>query len=241
MGHDLQSLDIDVQVLMRGLVHELRNPLSAILTASSLLPGAAGLDEETTMLLDVVTKEARRMNQILTEFSTFAKPPKPHLETLDLVEITREVVRVTLKASATIVFHDDLPQQLWALADPHGTIKALEHIIENAREALPEGGHIRLTGGQRGELVWLSINDSGAGLSEAALERAFQPFFSNKPSATGLGLSIARVMLRASGGDCRIENARDGGPNGAVVTIELPLAKARAQSQTATNTEFQPA
>ena len=241
MGHDLQSLDIDVQVLMRGLVHELRNPLSAILTASSLLPGAPGLDEETAMLLDVVSKEARRMNRILTEFSTFAKPPKAHLEALDLVEITREVLRVALKTSASIEVHDDLPAQLWAIADPHATIQALEHIMENAREALPEGGHIRLAGGESQEFAWLSINDSGAGLSEAALERAFQPFFSNKPSATGLGLSIARVMLRASGGNCRIENSHDGGPNGARVTVELPLAKAHAESQTATNTEFQPA
>ena len=231
MGHDSSSLDIDVQALMRGLVHELRNPLSAILTASSLLPGAQGLDEETGMLLEVVSKEARRMNRILTEFSTFAKPPKAHLAPFDLVALTREIAHHD-PAQTSITLHDDLPSQLWVHADPHATTQALAQIFENAREALPEGGHIRLTGGQRGENVWLSINDSGAGLGEQALDRAFQPFFSNKPAATGLGLSIARAMLRASGGDCRIENAHDGGPNGAIVTIELPLATKHAQSQT---------
>lgn len=241
MGHDFQPLDIDVQALMRGLVHELRNPLSAILTASSLLPGAPGLDEETGMLLEVVSKEARRMNRILTEFSTFAKPPKPHVEALDVVSIAREIARVEGSTDVPIAIHDDLPAQLWALADAHATTQALEHIFENAREALPEGGHIRLTGGQNEGRVWLSVNDSGAGLSEQALERAFQPFFSNKPAATGLGLSIAQTVLRASGGDCRIENAHDGGPNGAIVTIELPLAPVRPESQTEGHTAKLPA
>ncbi|HEX8463105.1 MAG TPA: histidine kinase dimerization/phospho-acceptor domain-containing protein, partial [Abditibacterium sp.] len=56
--------EIDVNALMRGLVHELRNPLSAIITASSLLLPAENMDEEAVMLLDVVQKEARRMNRI---------------------------------------------------------------------------------------------------------------------------------------------------------------------------------
>ncbi|RYX83449.1 HAMP domain-containing histidine kinase [bacterium] len=241
MGHDLRPLDIDVQALMRGLVHELRNPLSAILTASSLLPGAQGLDEETEMLLDVVSKEARRMNRILTEFSTFAKPPKQHPEPTDITVIVRELARAESKSSAPIAIQDEMPAELWAYADPHGTTQAIQHIIENAREVLPEGGNIRLTGGQKEESVWIAINDSGPGLSENSLERAFQPFFSNKPASTGLGLSIARMVLRASGGDCHIENAHDGGPNGAIVTVELPLAKARVEGQTERNEALQTA
>ena len=241
MGHDLQPLDIDVQALMRGLVHELRNPLSAILTASSLLPGSEGLEEETVMLLDVVSKEARRMNRILTEFSTFAKPPKAHPEPVDIAAIVREEARAIAEPGAPIVIHDDMPTQLWAQADPHGTTQSITNIFENAREVLPEGGHIRLTGGEKEGHVWVAINDSGPGLSENALERAFHPFFSNKPASTGLGLSIARMVLRASGGDCWIENAHDGGPNGAIVTIELPLAKPREESQTESNTALQTA
>lgn len=218
------TLDIDVQALMRGLVHELRNPLSAILTASSLLPGAPGLDEETGMLLEVVTKEARRMNRILTEFSTFAKPPKPHIETLDLSLMARELAHGEIQAGAPIVLHDELPPHLWALGDPQLTTQAMQNVLENAREALPEGGHIRLTSGHSEERVWLSVNDSGAGLSAQSLESAFQPFYSNKAASTGLGLSIARVAMRAAGGECRIENALPGAPNGAIVTLELPSA-----------------
>lgn len=218
------TFDIDVQALMRGLVHELRNPLSAILTASSLLPGSPGLDEETGMLLDVVTKEARRMNRILTEFSTFAKPPKPHIETVDVARLARELSHGEVQPGAAIEVKDELPPQLWALTDAHLTGQALRNILENAREALPGGGIIGLTGGKNGQDIWLRINDSGAGLSDQSLLSAFQPFYSNKGASTGLGLSIARVAMRAAGGECRIENAPQNGPQGAVVTIELPCA-----------------
>jgi len=226
-----EYLDIDVQALMRGLVHELRNPLSAILTAASLLPGSPGLDEETAMLLDVVSKEARRMNRILTEFSTFAKPPKPNIETLDLASIARDLSRgeSTEQSRDFIEVSDELPDHLWALGDAHLSIQALSNVLENAREALPEGGQIRLQGGQEDGHVWLSIGDSGLGLSAQSLENAFQPFYSSKGASTGLGLSIARVAMRASGGDCRIENTQNavssGSSHGAIVTLELPLAQ----------------
>ncbi len=227
-------LDIDVQALMRGLVHELRNPLSAILTASSLLPGSPGLDEETEMLLGVVTKEAKRMNRILTEFSTFAKPPKPHIETLDVAQIARELSRGEVEAGQFIKLRDELPPHLWALSDAHLTVQALQNILENAREALPDGGTIRLAGGHKGQNVWLSIGDSGDGLSDQSLASAFQPFYSNKGASTGLGLSIARVAVRAAGGECRIENTPGGSSHGAIVTLELPSAPS---SQTEANGE----
>ncbi len=235
-----EYLDIDVQALMRGLVHELRNPLSAILTAASLLPGAPGLDEETGMLLGVVSKEARRMNRILTEFSTFAKPPKPHIDALDFSAIARECMSRELndEKETSIEIRDDLPSHLWVLGDVRLVIQALQNVLENAREALPHGGVIVLQGGQSDEHAWLSIGDSGAGLSAHSLQNAFQPFYSSKGASTGLGLSIARVAMRASGGDCRIENIHhEASPDdasqgvvkatsgGAVVTLELPLTQ----------------
>jgi len=233
-----EYLDIDVQALMRGLVHELRNPLSAILTAASLLPGAPGLDEETGMLLDVVSKEARRMNRILTEFSTFAKPPKPHIDAFDFAVLARECLgsEGNDPGENPIEIRDDLPIQLWALGDVQLVLQALQNVLENAREALPLGGVIVLQGGQSGEHAWLSVGDSGAGLSAHSLQNAFQPFYSSKGASTGLGLSIARVAMRASGGECRIENIHHEGlpddasqgvlketSGGAVVTLELPF------------------
>lgn len=222
MPIEFEKYEIDVQSLMRGLVHELRNPLSAILTASTLLPELEGADEESAMLLEVVRKESRRMNRILTEFSTFVKPPKPHLEVVDLAQIARGAMTRERNefAHLPLSFRDEMPLHIDVMADPNLTEQALSHILNNAVEAIPQGGEIVLRSEPVGRHICLQVCDSGVGLSALALEKAFQPFFSQKPAATGLGLSIARMALRAEGGDCRIEN----GAVGACVTLELPLA-----------------
>ena len=227
--------EIDVNALMRGLVHELRNPLSAILTAATLLRPAENidenLDEESAMLLEVVEKEARRMNRILTEFSSFVKPPAPHVASFDLALLVREVARELQKETAFgahISIHDSLPSQLHVYGDSIQTAQALRHVLFNAAEAMERGGTLRFSARIEGEKTTICIEDSGAGLHQNALEQAFQPFFSTKPAATGLGLSIARGLIRAEGGDLQLENLDEnaahleGEHSGARVMIHLP-------------------
>lgn len=222
--------DIDVNALMRGLVHELRNPLSAILTASTLLLPNQSLDEESEMLLGVVQKEARRMNRILTEFSSFVKPPQPYIEDFDLARLVREVVQQLQKEGvfeAHITVHDELPPCVWARGDVLQTSQVLRHVLTNATESMEDGGELRFTLCEP-ERPSICIEDSGAGLVHGASEKAFQPFFSTKPASTGLGLSISRGLLRAFGGDLQLENLEtdsaesDGRPSGARVRIDLP-------------------
>ena len=222
---ELEKYEIDVQALMRGLVHELRNPLSAILTASSLLSDNREIDEEGAMLLDVVTKESKRMNRILTEFSHFVKPPKPHAETFDLAVLTREIIdemRRDGSFSNLVEVTDSLPDSVLAWGDAHHVGVAIRHIVHNAAESVESGGSIELSAKEREETVSLAIEDNGGGLPGDATERAFQPFFSTKPAATGLGLPIARMTLRASGGDVTVEN-RDS-TNGVLACLVLPVS-----------------
>lgn len=222
---------IDVHALMRGLVHELRNPLSAILTASSLLQGGEELDEESAMLLDVVGKESRRMNRILTEFSSFVKPPTAHPEIFDVARSLRELAR-ELQTDGTlnpnIEVRDELPAELMVCGDIVQSEQAFTHLLVNAGQAMPGGGtlHLHTDGGEQTAHIFL--DDSGAGLSPGELQRVFQPFFSTKPAATGLGLSIADALLRASGGQVCIHNriSHCGEPKtlGASVIVHLPRA-----------------
>ncbi|PQV64557.1 Histidine kinase-, DNA gyrase B-, and HSP90-like ATPase [Abditibacterium utsteinense] len=229
---------IDVNALMRGLVHELRNPLSAILTAASLLQSDQELDEESVMLIDVVQKESRRMNRILTEFSSFVKPPTSHPEPFDITKTLRDLTREMQKEGALgshIELRDELPTQLMVFADPIQSYQALQHIFTNAAQAMENGGTLALHTQNEGENAVIILEDNGAGLSESALERAFQPFFSTKATATGLGLSIAGGLLRASGGGILVENRdlphglpRDSSQvqsHGARVRVHLPRAE----------------
>lgn len=200
---------IDVHALMRGLVHELRNPLSAILTASSLLKGDQGIDDESAMLLEVVEKESRRMNRILTEFSSFVKPPVPHPEVFDVAQMLRDLARETQKDATSghaIEVRDDLPAQLAVYGDPQQCQQAFQHLFTNAAETMPDGGALRLHASVDDQSAHIFLDDSGGGLPDEVLERVLQPFFSTKPTSTGLGLSIASSLLRASGGEVSVHN-----------------------------------
>ncbi len=216
-----QPSDIDVQALMRGLVHELRNPLSAILTASSLVQGNPDADEETTMLLEVIQKESRRMNSILTEFSHFVKPPQPNIKALDFGALAHGVVG-TLQgegALAGVEVQRDLERQLGVAGDPAHTAGALRHVLQNAAQALQDGGYLLLHLEEIDGMGCIVVEDSGGEVPPEVVLQAFQPFFSTKPAATGLGLSIARATLRAAQGDVTFEN----GERGARVKLCLPL------------------
>ncbi|MBW3637440.1 MAG: HAMP domain-containing histidine kinase [Armatimonadetes bacterium] len=227
--------DIDVHALMRGLVHELRNPLSAILTASSLLQSDDNLDEESAMLLDVVQKESRRMNRILTEFSSFVKPPHPQLATFDFAHLLRSLVRELQREAVlrhSIAIHDELPATLAVHADEIQTRQVLHHVLCNAAEAMEDGGALHFSSAVEGPTTWICIQDSGTGLAQGTLEHAFQPFFSTKPTSTGLGLSIARGLLRSINGDLTLEDVGHNGSDGAIhsagtrVKIHLPSGDA---------------
>jgi signal transduction histidine kinase len=226
----------NLQALLAGITHELRNPMAAILTAVSLLQDDDGLSEESAMLLGVVRKEARRMNQIMTEFSLYVKPPQPHPETFDLAELVREVITHLRKDGSLVervTVRDQLPDGLQVHADKHQMQQALSRVIENSAEALEtRDGAVLLLSGQADvetKRVLLAIEDNGDGLDLDDLQRAFLPFYSTKPHSTGLGLSTAQVAVQAAGGAIWLENIQNGEPSAAVcgarINLALPLAQ----------------
>ena len=230
---DLPLARPNLQALLAGITHELRNPMAAILTAVSLLQDDSGLSEESSMLLGVVRKEARRMNQIMTEFSLYVKPPQPRPENFDLARLIRDTVaqfqaESTLWQSVTV--RDTMPAELAVHADCGQMQQALCRILENAVEAMNKNLQpmLALRGHAETERIIICIEDNGAGLSPDDLQRAFLPFYSTKPQSTGLGLSTALVAVQAAGGLLWLENVGDEPHlpvSGARVCFALPCAK----------------
>ena len=229
-----EAIGNDIRAVTRGLTHELRNPLSAILTAIELLHDVAELGDENTMLLDVVRKESRRMSRILTEFSAYVRPAQGQPSAFDFACVLRaEIAEVEreMRHAGGFQVQDDLPDEVWVYADEAQVDDALGRVLRNAYQAMVNAHgsertlHLSIheedvSSHQPTQLV-LCIEDSGGGFSHEALGRAFEPFYSTKPHETGLGLSIARGEVEAAGGEIWVENAPTGG---ARVCFRLPKA-----------------
>ena len=112
------------------------------------------------------------------------------------------------------------------LADAEAVRKICANLIENAIEAMtPGGGELRVRCAETTEggtpMVRISFHDTGPGLSESAVQRLFEPYFSTKTTGTGLGLPIAKRNIELSGGTITVESLRD---RGTTVELTLPVA-----------------
>ncbi|MGD9722843.1 MAG: PAS domain-containing sensor histidine kinase [Pirellulales bacterium] len=155
-----------------------------------------------------------------------ARPPK--LEWLDVRNIVDEVCADLHRelAATQIETTIDVPSPLGAVADRAMIRQAVTNLVRNALEAMPRGGRLEITSycGPRG--LELEVADSGPGLSDDALSRAFEPFYTTKRDAAGLGLAQVRHVAQAHGGDVLAMNCPEGG---AAFTLRLP-ARAHASA-----------
>ncbi len=231
-GHTIARPNL--QALMSGITHELRNPLAAILTAISLLQDDASLPEETVMLLNVVCNESRRMNKILSEFSLYVKLPQPQTQDFKFTQLAHQTVD-ELKSNGSlrdaIKIETHLPESLSVCADPVQTQQLLSRLLQNAAQALEEQieGVITLRSYMQKDTsqVVICIEDNGPGFSEDELKQAFLPFYSTKPQGVGLGLSIAQVVVQAAGGAIWLENLQAAPPSKAATENLNLLSGAR--------------
>ncbi len=211
--------------LARRLAHELKNPLFPLQITLENLRKAhevkspdfeAILNESTATLL----AELANLKTIIGRFSDFAKMPAPQFEDADLNAIVRDAVR--LHQGVIQPQLDLAPGELRIEADPEQIRRMLGNLILNARDAMPDGGTLRITterieGGAR-----LTVSDTGSGLTREECDRLFTPYYTTKQHGTGLGLAIVQSVVSDHRG--RIDVASEPG-QGTTFTIDLPARR----------------
>lgn len=196
--------------LAAGLAHEIRNPLAAISGSVQLLLEGRTISAADERLLQIVWREAERLNLLLGDFLRFARPTPPVLESFDLPLIFDELIEV--------VKGDPRFSQIHFLKDYTGAKffcdggqirQALLNLIINAAEALNGVGTIRLLA-DAGRAI-IRIEDSGPGLLPEAEKQLFNPFFTTKENGTGLGLATVHAIVSAHGGKIEVGKSSLGG------------------------------
>jgi signal transduction histidine kinase len=223
------------QEIARRLAHEIKNPLTPIQMAMDTLrktwkkqhPSFGEILEESTA---TVMEEADRLKHIVSEFSAFARMPKPEFQRLDLNELVRSALVLYQGGAAPIEIKlfDPLPQ---IDADKHQLNQVVLNLVENARDAIGQrgDGHITVSTrlGEAGDRAMLIIEDNGPGIPGELKDKVFAPYFTTKHArgGTGLGLAIVHRIVSDHGGRIAVTDAPGGG---ARFAIELPLRNGTA-------------
>jgi signal transduction histidine kinase len=214
-----------------GVAHELRNPLTSI----KLLMQTAADDPAEPMMthehVHVVLEQVTRMEKTIQGLLDFARPPRMQRVRHDLRDTLHRALNLVEGHSRQqgVEVRRDCPEGSVVVdADPEQLHQVFVNLLLNGVEAMPEGGELRIAI-QRVDgpapLARVVFCDTGTGISEAVMQRIFEPFVTSKDRGTGLGLAISRRIVEQHGGRLTAANRH---PNGALFTVELPLAESCA-------------
>jgi signal transduction histidine kinase len=215
--------------LSAGLAHEIRNPLASIEGAAAVLLREPPSEERRIEFLQIIQKECRRLNRLLTNFLNFAKPREPEFASVRVEQIFDSVIALAKHAIRRnkIVFRKDIAEDVAELeCDSEQLTQILLNLTINAIQAMPEGGEIVLSARRRGGNVIIEVQDQGIGISEKDLENIFDPFFTTKESGTGLGLPVAHQITVRQGG---VLSATKNPGKGMTFSLEFPLFRKRVE------------
>jgi signal transduction histidine kinase len=208
-----------------AMAHEVRNPLTgAKMTLEMLLAEEqrAGPAEELRAVLD----ELRRLELVVDELVSYARPSPPVLARVDAAELAGEVLgllRRQLEHAHVRAAVRAEPGAPAARADRGKLKQVLVNLVLNAMQAQPRGGEVEVRVLPAGEArLALEVADRGPGVRPADLEKIFAPFYTTKPGGAGLGLAVSRSIAEEHGGNL---SCRAGEGGGAVFRLELPAWK----------------
>ena len=242
--------------LAAGVAHEINNPIGVILGYIKLLLADMKPGDRYYEDLKAMEEEACQCQRIVSQLRHFSRPTELTIEVVDVREVADEALarisRAGKEPSAPIIVTKDYGAGVQLVAADRGKLReVLLNIVQNAADAMPNGGEIKVSirrapgggaGGEprragaanaepeRGELVLIDVADTGCGIPEENMKRVFEPFFSTKERGMGLGLAISYAIMKAHKGFIEVKSEPG---KSATFTIGIPAADGTASAPVA--------
>jgi two-component system sensor histidine kinase PilS (NtrC family) len=214
-----------------GLAHEIRNPLGAMRGAIQVLDSNTTANSAQAGLMDIILKESDRLNTIITNFLSYARPAAAEFADTDVEQAVRETFTL-LKHGPDVrenhVFEADLIPTVIS-ADATQLKQIFWNLARNALQAMPNGGTLRVAlQNLPNNRLRITFQDTGRGMSQEQVEQLFEPFSNSTSGGTGLGLSIVYQIVKDHNG---VINVRSIEGKGTTITVDLPKEHRRPMAE----------
>ncbi|HKP45347.1 MAG TPA: ATP-binding protein [Pyrinomonadaceae bacterium] len=209
-----------------SIAHEIRNPLAAMRGSIQMLRADMHGDSSQTELMEIILRESDRLNRIISDFLSYARPRsivQSRVDVGELLEQTFRLLRHSAEISAAHAIEEEIPATpLLIDADSEQLQQVFWNLSRNALQAMPGGGKLRATvEANSNQRLRITFSDTGRGMTPDQVEHLFEPF-SSTTGGTGLGLSIVYQIIRDHGGTINVRS-REG--HGTTIAIELPASE----------------
>ncbi|KQL46826.1 histidine kinase [Brevibacillus choshinensis] len=216
--------------LILGIAHEIRNPLTSILTYTQLLPTKFDNPKFRNFFAQQVPSEILRLNDLVNDLLEYARPKPPHPTRFRAAELMEAVLQLCSQKAKEKKIHVtlDLPTDLYIQADVNQTKQMWINVVLNAIESMDEKGKLSIRGYSEGQMAVIEVEDNGHGMTPEDKYRIFEPFFSTKAHGVGLGLSITYQLIKENGGAINLHSQPG---NGTTMIIRLPLPQEETEGK----------
>lgn len=201
-------------ILMAGIAHEIRNPLTSIKTYAELLPKKYDNPKFREMISKDIPYEIERLNNLINELLEYSKPKKAFKENANIYEIIEKILALISNKiqKENVKINIDIPRDMFVYADKNHLKQIIINLILNGIEALnKEQKSINISAMESLGKIYLMIEDNGCGMDKEELNKIYDPFYTTKASGTGLGLFVCYQLMEENSGKIHVSSAKDEG------------------------------